>query len=80
MRGVSISDEKFETCAERTDIFISDQFPVPTAARTAKAGLVVAMAFGLAQDMVSLARGHRLAYVDFLTGKKPGYYSTSEAD
>ena len=42
-----------------------------TAARTAKMGLYTGLAYGLLQDLTGLARGRRLAYVDFLTGRKP---------
>lgn len=44
--------------------------PIATAARTAKVGLYTGLAFGLLQDLAGLARGRRLAYVDFLVGKK----------
>ncbi|KAH0543590.1 hypothetical protein FGG08_002151 [Glutinoglossum americanum] len=47
-----------------------NRFPLPTAARTAKSGLLFGLAFGLAQDAVSFARGRRLAYVEFLFGKR----------
>ncbi len=49
-----------------------DNFPMPTAARTAKTGLIAGLALGLGQDAVSLMRGRRLAYVDFLTGRPWG--------
>lgn len=47
----------------------SDRFPLITAARTAKQGLVFGFMYGLAQDALSLAKGRRLAYVDFILGK-----------
>ncbi|KAI9821094.1 MAG: hypothetical protein M1827_003828 [Pycnora praestabilis] len=47
-----------------------NRFPLITAARTAKSGLAFGLAFGLAQDVISLARGRRLAYVDFLLGTR----------
>jgi len=48
----------------------ADRFPVITAARTARTGLLCGAAFGLVQDALFLARGRRLAYVDFLLGTK----------
>ncbi|MCJ1257748.1 hypothetical protein MMC24_005574 [Lignoscripta atroalba] len=45
-----------------------NQFPLITAARTAKVGLISGLAFGLIQDILSLAKGRRLFYVDFLLG------------
>jgi hypothetical protein len=48
---------------------VSDRFPPLTAARTAKIGLVVGIAFGLMQDALSLVKGQRLGYVDFLLRK-----------
>jgi hypothetical protein len=44
---------------------MADRFPFYTAARTIKLGLLTGLAFGLAQDALGLARGRRLAYVDF---------------
>ncbi|KAI9672333.1 MAG: hypothetical protein M1817_003355 [Caeruleum heppii] len=43
-----------------------NRFPIPTAARTAKSGLKFGLVFGLVQDVLALARGRRLGYVDFL--------------
>ncbi|KAA6415706.1 MAG: hypothetical protein FRX48_00424 [Lasallia pustulata] len=43
-----------------------NRFPLITAARSAKVGLITGLAFGLVQDAVSLAKGRRLAYVDFI--------------
>lgn len=48
---------------------MADRFPLITAARTAKVGLYTGIAYGLCQDALSLARGRRLGYVDFLLGK-----------
>lgn len=48
-----------------------NRLPLTTAAHTAKLGLYTGLAFGLLQDLVGLARGRRLAYVDFLTRKNP---------
>ena len=47
---------------------MSDRFPLVTAARTAKIGLLSGLAFGLAQDALGLAKGRRPFYIDFLTG------------
>ena len=49
--------------------FLPDRFPLITAARTAKVGLISGLAFGLAQDALNLAKGRRLAYVDFVLGR-----------
>ncbi|KAI6249020.1 hypothetical protein HI914_02779 [Erysiphe necator] len=43
-----------------------NSMPAPTAARTAKLSLVVGLAYGLAQDVISLARGRELSYVNFI--------------
>ena len=45
---------------------VIDRFPITTAARTAKTGLAIGLAYGLAQDAVAAAKGRRLGYVDFL--------------
>ncbi|KZF24444.1 hypothetical protein L228DRAFT_281518 [Xylona heveae TC161] len=46
------------------------RFPVITAARTAKMGLLFGLGYGLTQDALSLLQGRRLAYVDFILGTK----------
>ncbi|KAK4627146.1 hypothetical protein CLAFUW4_03927 [Fulvia fulva] len=43
-----------------------NRFPLPTAARTAKMGAKAGLAFGVLQDMVSLMRGRRVGYVEFV--------------
>lgn len=43
-----------------------NRFPIPTAARVAKLGAKVGLAYGLLQDAVSLLRGRRLGYADFI--------------
>jgi len=43
-----------------------NRFPVTTAARTAKSGLAIGLAYGLAQDAIGAARGRRPGYVDFI--------------
>jgi len=42
------------------------RFPIPTAARLAKTGAKVGLAFGLLQDLTSMMRGRKLGYVDFV--------------
>ena len=42
---------------------------MPTAARTAKKGLLGGLAFGLVQDALGVARGRRIGYVDVLFGR-----------
>lgn len=49
----------------------ADKLPLTTTARTAKLGLYTGLTFGLLQDLAGLARGRRLAYVDFLMRKNP---------
>ena len=44
----------------------TDRFPVTTAARTAKSGLAIGLAYGLAQDAIGAAKGRRPGYVDFI--------------
>jgi hypothetical protein len=43
-----------------------NQFPLPTAVRVMKLGGKAGLAFGLAQDAVSWAKGNRLGYVEFV--------------
>ena len=43
-----------------------NHFPMATAVRLMKTGAKVGLAFGLAQDAVSLMRGRRLGYVEFV--------------
>ncbi|OBT72161.1 hypothetical protein VF21_08768 [Pseudogymnoascus sp. 05NY08] len=45
-----------------------NRFPLATAARTAKTGLAIGLAYGLAQDAVGAMRGRRPGYVDFILG------------
>lgn len=45
---------------------IYNRFPAPTAARLAKMGAKTGLAYGLLQDAVSLMRGRRLGYVEFI--------------
>jgi hypothetical protein len=48
------------------DKVILDRFHFYPAARTVKLALLTGLAFGAAQDALNLAKGRRLAYVDFL--------------
>ncbi|KAI5236333.1 hypothetical protein E4T42_09511 [Aureobasidium subglaciale] len=43
-----------------------NRFPVQTAARTATMGLKFGLAFGLLQDALSVARGRKIGYVEFV--------------
>jgi hypothetical protein len=43
-----------------------NRFPLPTAARTAKLGAKAGLGFGLLQDVVSLVKGRRVGYVEFV--------------
>ena len=56
----------------RADELHTDRFPMATAARTAKTGLAIGLAYGLAQDAVGAMRGRRPGYVDFLFGSGRG--------
>ena len=48
----------------------SDRFPLITAARTAKIGLLSGLAFGLTQDALGLTKGRRPFYIDLILGTK----------
>ena len=41
-------------------------FPMPTAVRVMKMGAKAGLGFGLVQDVVSLLRGRKLGYVEFV--------------
>ncbi|TVY56994.1 hypothetical protein LCER1_G003327 [Lachnellula cervina] len=43
-----------------------NRFPVATAARTARTGLAIGLAYGLVEDALGAANGRRPGYVDFL--------------
>lgn len=43
-----------------------NRFPLPTAARTAKMGARAGLLFGLLQDSISLIKGRRVGYVEFI--------------
>ncbi|KAI9861298.1 MAG: hypothetical protein M1824_002505 [Vezdaea acicularis] len=47
-----------------------NRFTIHEAARTAKKGLVFGLLFGVAQDVLALARGRRVGYVDFVLGRR----------
>jgi hypothetical protein len=43
-----------------------NRFPLPTAARTAKMGAKAGFAFGILQDCLSLVKGRKVSYVEFV--------------
>lgn len=43
-----------------------DRFSLPTAARTARSGLLFGFVYGGFQDLIGLARGRPIGYVDFV--------------
>ena len=43
-----------------------DRFSVPETARTARKGLVFGIAYGGVQDLLSLAQGRPVGYVEFV--------------
>lgn len=45
---------------------LTDRFPLITAARTAKTGLAIGLAFGLAQDLLSTLKGRPPGYLSFI--------------
>lgn len=49
----------------------TDRLTVLEAARTLKLGLMVGFGYGILQDAVSLVRGRRLGYVDFVWNLRP---------
>lgn len=53
-----------------TNLMKIDKFPVTTAARTAKSGLAIGLAYGLAQDAVGAARGRTPGYVEFIQRRR----------
>ncbi len=46
-----------------------DRFPVHTATKTAKTGLILGLAYGFAQDAMALLRGHRVSYAAFIADR-----------
>lgn len=48
---------------------VSGRLSLLTSARTVKIGVYSGLAFGLVQDTLSLARGRRVGYIDFILGK-----------
>ena len=62
-----------------TDVGFVDRFPLATAGRTAKMGLLTGLTFGLLQDGLSLLNGRRLDYVDWLFGRRGKRMAKSEA-
>ena len=48
----------------------ADRFPLTMAARTTRMGLACGLTYGLAQDALSLIKGRRLDYVDWMLGRR----------
>ncbi|KAI6784605.1 uncharacterized protein J7T54_006650 [Emericellopsis cladophorae] len=48
------------------------RFPVTTAARNAKSGLLFGFAYGGAQDFLNLIQGRPVGYIDFIRGRGRG--------
>ncbi|KAI9883451.1 MAG: hypothetical protein M1823_004785 [Watsoniomyces obsoletus] len=46
-----------------------NRFPVHTAAKTAKTGLILGLAYGFAQDAMAMLRGHRVSYAAFIADR-----------
>ncbi len=47
-----------------------DRFSLPTAARTTKSALLVGLIYGGLQDLLGVARGRHIGYIDYLKKKK----------
>ena len=56
----------------------TDRFPLIMAARTTKTALVVGLLYGGVQDLVGLARGRRVGYVEFVRRKLGGTDDASD--
>lgn len=56
-----------------------NRFPLPTAARVAKMGAKAGLVFGVLQDAVSMMRGRRLGYVEFVKRLVGGRRESSAA-
>lgn len=48
-----------------TAICNTDRFSLPMTARTTKAALVVGVVYGGMQDLLGLARGRRISYIEY---------------
>lgn len=55
------------------------RFPLHTATRTAKLGLVGGLSFGLLQDALSLAKGRKIRYVEFIKHRVSSPTSSSSS-
>jgi hypothetical protein len=57
-----------------------NQFPMTTAARTAKTGLRIGLGYGLLQDAFSLLQGRKIGYVEFIKRFLPGERGDTDPD
>jgi hypothetical protein len=44
----------------------TDEFPLPTAARTLRLGFAVGLGYGVMQDLLTLAKGQPVGYVELM--------------
>lgn len=77
MLGVRTRKKTVSGRSSKADLLL-DRLPLLTAARTCRVGLYGSLAFGLAQDMLGLARGRKLGYIDFLLGRRHGSPTTDD--
>ncbi|KAI9784372.1 MAG: hypothetical protein M1816_000896 [Peltula sp. TS41687] len=59
---------------------IWNRFPLPVATRMARSGLLFGLTFGLMEDALAVARGQRVAYVDYLLGRRGSWRDTAKED
>ncbi|KAK5109152.1 hypothetical protein LTR62_007514 [Meristemomyces frigidus] len=57
-----------------------NRFPIPTAVRTARLGAKYGLMFGLVEDVLSLLKGRRLGYVEFVKKWTFGASTTMAAE
>jgi len=55
-----------------------NRFPLPTAARTAKMGLIAGLSYGLLQDGLALLKGQKVGYVERIKGITSNYRDWKE--
>ena len=58
-----------QSSPRKTSLSKAGRFPLPVATKTARSGLIFGLAFGLMQDALTLGKGQRVAYVDYLLGR-----------